>query len=220
MGLVGDLSGARVRDELVAILSEERVGGALARIAGIGLAGALHPAIECGEPAVALVERLDAARNRYAPDLAAWRGRLGAMARAIPGDELDAWLERLRVRRRDARVVAAAAVVPPRLQSPLERAEEPARVAELLAAQPVEVALMVLAGGGRAAEQAEIYLERLRAVRLDIDGDTLRQQFGMQESPLIGEVLAELLRRRRNGELGGREQQLEAARELLAEVAG
>ena len=220
MGLVGDLSGARVRDELVAILSEERVGGALERIAAIGLAGALHPALDCGEPAVELVQRLDAARRRYAPDLPPWRGRLAAMARAIPGDELDAWLERLRVRRRDARVVAAAAVVPLRLQAPLERAEEPARVAELLAAQPVEVALMVLAGGGRAAEQAELYLERLRAVALDIDGDTLRQQFGMPESPLIGEVLAELLRRRRNGDLGGREQQLEAARELLTEVAG
>jgi hypothetical protein len=92
-------------------------------------------------------------------------------------------------------------------------------VAELLAAQPLEVALMVLAGGGRAAEQAELYLERLRLVDLDIDGDTLRQEFGMAESPLIGEVLAELLRRRRNGQLGDRTQQLEAARELLAEVA-
>jgi tRNA nucleotidyltransferase (CCA-adding enzyme) len=219
MGLVGDLSGARVRDELIAILSERRVGGALRRISQIGLGRALHPALECGDEAVGLVERLDAARHRYAPELPAWRGRLAAMARDIPGDELDAWLERLRVRRRDARAVAAAAVLPPRLQAPLERAEEPARVAELLAAQPLEVALMVLAGGGRAAEQAELYLERLRQIDLDIDGDTLRQEFGMAESPLIGEVLAELLRRRRNGQLGDRTQQLEAARELLAEVA-
>ena len=51
-------------------------------------------------------------------------------------------------------------------------------------------------------------------------GDTLREQLGLAESPQVGALLAELLRRRRNGELGGREEQLEAARELLAEVAG
>ncbi|HEY0388351.1 MAG TPA: CBS domain-containing protein [Gaiellales bacterium] len=219
MGLVGDLSGARVRDELVAILSEHEVSRALHRISQIALGRALHPALDCGEEADRLVERFDAARRRHAPEQPAWRGRLAVLARGMPGDELDAWLERLRVRRRDARVVAAAAVVPPRLQGPLERTEEPARIAELLAAQPVEVALVMLAGGGAAGERAELYLERLRQVTLDIDGDTLREQFGMAESPQIGRVLAELLRRRRNGELGGRDQQLDAARELLAEVA-
>jgi tRNA nucleotidyltransferase (CCA-adding enzyme) len=220
MGLVGDLSGARVRDELLAILGEQQPGGALRRIDQLGLARAVHPALDCGPASRPLVERLDAARLRHAPELPAWRGRLAAIARAIPGDELDAWLERLRVRRRDARVVAAAAVVPPRLEAPLAEAGEPARVAELLSPHPAEVALMVVASGAAAAAQAQLYLERLRELRLDIDGDTLREQLGMPESPRVGELLAELLRRRRNGELGGRDQQLEAARELLAEVAG
>ncbi|HEY5629137.1 MAG TPA: hypothetical protein VIR16_06470, partial [Candidatus Limnocylindrales bacterium] len=73
---------------------------------------------------------------------------------------------------------------------------------------------------GAGAAAAELYLSTLRELRLDIDGDVLRQELGMPESPQVGAMLAELLRRRRNGELGGREQQLEAARELLAEVAG
>jgi hypothetical protein len=169
---------------------------------------------------VHLVECLDRARRRHAPELPAWRGRLAAIARGIPGGELDEWLERLRVRRRDARVVASAAVVPPRLAGALAETAEPARIAELLAPHPAEVALMVVALEGPAAESAELYLAQLRDLRLDIDGDTLREQLGMPESPQVGALLAELLRRRRNGELGGREEQLEAARELLAEVAG
>jgi tRNA nucleotidyltransferase (CCA-adding enzyme) len=220
MGLVGDLSGARVRDELLAMLDENEVSGALRRVEQIGLARAVHPALDCGPASEQLVQRLDEARHRHAPELPPWRGRLAVIARAIPGDELDAWLERLRVRRRDARVVAAAAVVPPRLELPLAGAGEPARVAELLSPHPAEVALIVVAAGGAASAQAELYLEHLRELRLDIDGDTLREQLGVPESPQIGELLAELLRRRRNGELGGRDQQLEAARELLAEVAG
>ena len=115
MGLVGDLSGARVRDELVAILSESEVSRALGRLDELGLARAVHPALDCGPRVVALVTRIDAVRARHTPELPAWRIRLAALSGAIPADELATWLERLRVRRRDARIVGAAAVIPPRL---------------------------------------------------------------------------------------------------------
>jgi tRNA nucleotidyltransferase (CCA-adding enzyme) len=220
MGLVGDLSGARVRDELVAILSEAEVSHALRRLDELGLAREVHPALDCGPEVVELVTRIDAVRARHLPELPAWRIRLAALSGAIPGDELEAWMERLRVRRRDARIVAAAAVIAPRLLEPLEAATEPAQIADLLASHPDEVAVMVAAGDGPAAAAAELYLDRLREVRLDIDGGTLRDELGMEESPRVGELLGELLRRRRNGELGDREQQIAAARELLSEVTG
>ncbi len=220
IGLVGDLSGARVRDELIAILSEVEVSRSLGRLDQLGLARAVHPALDCGPQAVAKVTSVDAVRARHAATLPAWRMRLAALSESIPADELEAWLERLRVRRRDARVVASAAVIAPRLVEPLESASEPAQVAELLASHPDEVAVMLAAGEGAAAAAAELYLDSLRDVRLEIDGDTLRDELGMAESPQVGELLAELLRRRRNGRLGGREQQIAAARELLAEVTG
>ena len=52
-------------------------------------------------------------------------------------------------------------------------------------------------------------------MRLEIGGADL-VSMGMPESPLIGEVLAELRRRKLNGELEGRESELAAARELVA----
>jgi hypothetical protein len=59
------------------------------------------------------------------------------------------------------------------------------------------------------------YLDELRHVRLEIDGADL-DALGLHESPLVGEVLGELLRRRLDGELGpGREVELSAARELV-----
>jgi tRNA nucleotidyltransferase (CCA-adding enzyme) len=220
MGLVGDLSGARVRDELVALLDEAEAGGSLERLAEIRLTRAVHPALDAGAESVELVRRADELRARLTPGLPRWRVRLAVITRRIPGDELVGWLERLRVRRRDAQVVAAAAVVPPRLATPLAEATEPAQIAELLAAHPDEVALMCAAGGGPAAGAAVEYLERLRDVSLDVDGTTLREELGLPESPRVGALLAELLRRRRNGELGGREEQIAAARELVSEVPG
>ena len=58
------------------------------------------------------------------------------------------------------------------------------------------------------------YFERLAEIRLEITGADLAQ-LGLGESPRVGEILAELRRRKLNGELDGRESELEAARELI-----
>jgi hypothetical protein len=50
---------------------------------------------------------------------------------------------------------------------------------------------------------------------LEVDGSDLAE-LGLAESPRVGEILAELRRRKLNGELDGRESELAAARELLA----
>jgi hypothetical protein len=59
------------------------------------------------------------------------------------------------------------------------------------------------------------YFSRLRDVRLDIGGQDLAR-LGLSESPRVGEVLAEIRRRKLNGQIDGRESELEAARELIA----
>ena len=42
-------------------------------------------------------------------------------------------------------------------------------------------------------------------------------ELGLDESPRVGEILAELRRRKLNGELDGRDSELAAARELIAQ---
>jgi hypothetical protein len=58
------------------------------------------------------------------------------------------------------------------------------------------------------------YFEVLRHVRLDVAGAELAE-LGLGESPRVGEILGELRRRKLDGELDGREQELAAARELI-----
>jgi hypothetical protein len=59
------------------------------------------------------------------------------------------------------------------------------------------------------------YFARLRDVRLEIGGRELAE-LGLAESPRVGEILAEIRRRKLNGELEGRDEELEAARELVS----
>ncbi len=61
----------------------------------------------------------------------------------------------------------------------------------------------------------EDYFRRLRGVRLEITGNDVAE-LGLAESPRVGEVLAEVRRRKLNGELDGRESELAAARELIS----
>ena len=60
------------------------------------------------------------------------------------------------------------------------------------------------------------YFARLRDVRLEITGADLIA-LGLDESPRVGHVLAEVRRRKLNGELDGRDEELAAARKLVEE---
>ena len=66
-------------------------------------------------------------------------------------------------------------------------------------------------------EPLHAYFRDLRRVHLDIGGAELAE-LGLDESPRVGEVLAELRRRKLNGELDGRESELAAARELIRQA--
>lgn len=215
MGLVHDLSGARVRTELIAILEDAHPGRGILRLGELGAATAIDPALAADADTVALLERLRALASALAPDVPAWRLGLAALARRLAPDEAYALSERLKIRRRDADAVAAAVGVAPRLARALRGRQEatPAEVVALVEPYPLDVALVAL--GLEELPALRDYLASWREVRLAVTGADLAD-LGLAESPAVGEVLAELRRRKLNGELDGREAEIAAARELIA----
>jgi len=213
MGLVGDLSSARLRDELVALLEEGEVEHSILRLAELGADRAIHPHLAADAEGVRLFARLRELRDRYGLAVPSWRLGLASLARKLPSDEAYDWLERLKVRRRDADAIAAAITVGPRLVERLRGATDPAEVVALADRYAPDVPLFALAL--RDLPQLRAYFERLRDVRLEVSGADLAE-LGLEESPRVGEVLAELRRRKLNGELDGRDSELAAAKELIA----
>jgi tRNA nucleotidyltransferase (CCA-adding enzyme) len=213
MGLVGDLSSARLREELIALLEEGEVDHSILRLAELGADRAIHPHLAADEEAVALLARLTELRDRYGLAIPAWRLGLAALARRLPPDEVYEWLQRLKVRRRDAEQIAAAVTVGPRLVERLQKGAEPAEVVAL--AEPFAPDAPLFALGLADLEPLQEYFQRLRDVELEVSGTDLAE-LGLGESPRVGEVLAELRRRKLNGELDGRDSELAAARELIA----
>jgi tRNA nucleotidyltransferase (CCA-adding enzyme) len=216
MGLVGELSSARMRDELVLLLSERDVGHAILRLSELGLAGSIHPHLAADAETAALIERVDAIHDRFLPDGERWRVRLAVLARRLPAEELFDWFLALKLRRRDAERIADAVALSPRLLAQLETVTEAAEAQRLIAPHDPEGAILALAAAspGAASAWLERYFDELRAVELEISGGDLAA-LGLAESPRVGEVLDELLRRKLNGELDGRGAELDAARKLI-----
>jgi tRNA nucleotidyltransferase (CCA-adding enzyme) len=214
MGLVGDLSSERLRDELELLLSEGEVEHAVLRLAELGAATAIHPHLAADAQSVHLIRRGRQLAAEYGLGVPSWRIGVAALARRLPPDEVYGWLERLKMRRRDVEQIAHAVTVGPRVVERLRN--EQLTAAEVVAlAEPYfpDTPLFALALEDLPALRR--YFSDLRGIRLEVTGADLAD-LGLAESPRVGEVLAELKRLKLNGELDGRESELAAARELIA----
>jgi tRNA nucleotidyltransferase (CCA-adding enzyme) len=212
-GLVGELSGARLRDELVALLAEKEIEHSILRLAELGADRAIQPHLAADEEAVGLVRRLRELKDELHVEAPDWRLRLAVLARRIPAAEIGEWLDRLKLRRRDAEQIDSAVTAAPRLVERLGGGTvDPAEVVALAEPHAPDAPLLALAVADLPALRD--YFTRLRNVRLDIDGTDLAA-LGLAESPKVGEVLQELRRRKLRGELDGRDAELAAARELI-----
>jgi tRNA nucleotidyltransferase (CCA-adding enzyme) len=217
MRLVGDLSSARLRDELLDLLAEGNVRAALGRMSELGLDRALHPRLDA-HAAADLVESADAAMQG---PLAAARQplvRLACLCAGLSGHEVYEWLGRLKIRRRDQDVVAGAVTLAPQIADRLaaDQAPAPSQVHHLLEGQPLEVLVMAVVRARdpqRVAERLHAYLERGCGVRLEITGDDLKAA-GVPESPRIGAALKETLSLKLDGFVSGRDEELATALRL------
>ncbi|HKB20411.1 MAG TPA: hypothetical protein VKC65_05300 [Gaiellaceae bacterium] len=212
-GHVGDLSGARLRDELEALLSEGDVSHAIPRLAELGAEKEVHPHVLADEETVRLFDRLRELNKQYRLGVPPWRLGLAALGRNLPRQEIGPWLRGLKLRRRDGELIAAAIEQGPEIAEQVGRDSlAPADVVALAEPRAPDAPLFALAR----TDSAELhdYFNRLRHINLEITGADVAE-LGLGESPRVGEILAEVRRRRLNGELDGRESELAAARELV-----
>jgi tRNA nucleotidyltransferase (CCA-adding enzyme) len=214
-GLIAGLSGARLRDELVLLLEEDTtIDHSLERLRELGLAGEILPGLAADTETAAIVHRARRLADEIGLGVPEWRIGLAALGRHVHGPALRAWLERLRVRRRDAELIAGAVTVAPKLVDAAQNDAAPSELAALAEPAFPDAPLLALALDDLQALRR--FVTELRHVRLEITGADLAA-LGLPESPRVGDILGELRRRKLDGELeGGREAELAAAKGLIA----
>jgi tRNA nucleotidyltransferase (CCA-adding enzyme) len=202
-GALRSVSGARVRDELMDLLGELEVPGAVERMHELGVDRALHPALEA-DPQLVASAALGAVTIGADRALSA----LAALCSESPGKLVD-WVADLNLQAGERDRVLRAARVAPLLALELRRELSASELYELLTSEPLEALALALAMRAP-AEPVLRYVSELRHVGLEIDGEDLLAE-GIPESPSVGRALQETLRRKLDGELAGRTEELEAA---------
>ncbi len=200
------VSGPRVRDELLDLLTEAEVAEAVARLADLGLDRALHPALEADATtaAGAALGALDTGADRVLAVLAALVSR--------SPEQVAPWIDRLGLRATVRDRVMRAGQSGPALVEALAVERSPSQLHELLRGEPAEALAVALALGAPATPVLR-YVADLREIRLEVTGAELVEA-GIPESPALGRALEETLRRKLDGEVSGHEAELRLALEL------
>ena len=209
-----DLTPARLTAELEALFDEPDAPPGIARLGELGVDRALHEGLRTDDECAEIFARALRLVDAYELAVPSWRIGLEVAARALSTTEISDWVTRLELRRRDADLVIGAVANAHPIVERL-RAARPtcAEIVEIASVFDPDAALLALATSD--APALRDYFERLRGVRLEIGGRELAG-LGLAESPRVGEILAEIRRRKLNGELAGRDEELAAARELVS----
>jgi tRNA nucleotidyltransferase (CCA-adding enzyme) len=206
------VSGARIRDELMDLLRQTDAPTGIERLRELEIHSALHPKLDPDPELVA-----SAALGAFA--IGADRGvaALAALVESAP-EELDLWLADLNLLADERDAASRAARVAPRIATALrEREHTPSDLRALLGKEPLEALALALAL--RAPSDAVLrWVTDLRGIGLEISGADLLAA-GVPEGPDIGRALEETLRRKLDGLVSGRDEELETALLLAREPA-
>jgi tRNA nucleotidyltransferase (CCA-adding enzyme) len=201
------VSGARVRDELMDLLGEPDAPSGVERMHELGIDRALHTALEADSELVA-----SAALGAVALGADRALAGLAALTAEAPR-RLDLWVADLNLNAWERDAVSRAARVAPRLVTELrERDHLPSELRDLLGRETL-IALSLALAMGAPSEPVLRWVAELSEVRLEISGTDLLDA-GVPEGPALGRALEETLRRKLDGLVAGREEELETALEL------
>jgi tRNA nucleotidyltransferase (CCA-adding enzyme) len=223
-GALDTVSPARIGAELRLALAEPDPIAALESLAQLGVLTALHQELML-ESAVAR-----AALDVLPPPPDAWPDVLLLAALLLPAHTFDTtdYETRLRVLLDGWEIPAAererivhSAILAPRLAARLKRAQKPSEIYDVAHGEPLEAVALVAAlaeargdGSDLAAVAARLWLAALRLIELEINGSDLLAA-GVASGPDVGRRLRGALMRKLDGELSGREAELQAALEDL-----
>jgi tRNA nucleotidyltransferase (CCA-adding enzyme) len=225
MGLLEELSGARLREELLAMLDEADPGSPLQRLETLGALRALLPTGVVAHEAVADVRAVLVSLEKMPRRAGRPPRRVTSLLVALAGRgapaAVDRWVERLRVGREAGVAAREASLRSPALLRALDRVG-PVRDSHLHAMldplTPESLVYVRALGSGRVRERVDRFAGTLSHVRLEVSGDDLIAM-GVEPSAAFSDILSRIRARRLDGAVAGRKAELDELRRL-AQRAG
>jgi tRNA nucleotidyltransferase (CCA-adding enzyme) len=231
MEFVGELTGSRIREELVDILSEPCAVRAIKRLDEIGALGRLHPGLACDLRMERRFKRLDRHLPAFlslqasvpltdgasiAPPFLKWITYLAALLQGWDED-IEAWGVQMRLKRNDLGKLKDCLGMAKDLAVTIKKegAAKPSRLHRLLAPLPAEARAYLYAQGGEAIRSVmAVYYGRIEEGGFALSGKDL-EVMGLEPSHRYTRILNEVMEAVLDGEVKGRKAQLALAKRLV-----
>ncbi len=219
MDIVSNLTGVRIRDELIYILNEEKPYSAIKRLyelgalAKIGIESSIDRAFM--EAARKVLRSQDQMRPFTGEKVKKWRLLLVLLFENRSTSVIEKWCTKMKIRKKDAAVIIEARN---HLNNARKELRDPVKdnymfYCTVRKYRP-ELQIIVHSWGLEYKKNIRKYLTKLSAVKLDINGKDLKDM-GYKPSYKFKEVLERVFALKLNGKISGRKSQLQKAEELM-----
>ncbi|MFQ5866511.1 MAG: DHHA1 domain-containing protein [bacterium] len=194
------LSKERIREEIIAILSEPEPRKAILRLGKFGILKSIHPKIRLSQEMEKDLERVKAIFFKFAPHLREdtverWIVHFLILVQKLSTREVKNLCKNFRFSREQGKRINRRREIPSEIVGKLKESElKPSSIYRTLKGLPIEALLfIVLKARSRLVERrAYQYLTRMRKVRIHTTGDKLKKM-GYKEGPIFKKILEELL---------------------------
>ncbi len=219
MGIVSRVSGVRIRDELIHIMSEEKPFNAIKRLQDLGALSKIGIMVRNGKD---YKEDMEKALNSLCKldqydrgKILKWRLLMAIMLKDKTARSIELWCLKLKIRKKDMFLIKDTVTNMPKVKKALkdEFSNEYSLYNELRQ-YPVELLAICHSWSGGYAKNIKKYYKRLVHVKLEISGEDLKDM-GYSPSPVFKKVLQRVYRMKFNKKVSGREEELIAAGILM-----
>jgi len=222
MEIVGKLTNARVRDELIDIFMEPipLPFHAIEGLQDLGALHILHPDLAITAAMQGrfrmLESHLKEAWDLIGPDHKPWLPGMGALLGDLPSNEVRKWCNQMRFKRVDTdTIMQCHDSVPDVIESLMHGENLPSRVVTLLDPLNNEaLAYLYVLGGPGIRAAVESFIRRWKHMTIDIGGEDLATM-GLMPSPAYGEILHRVREDLLDGKVSNRAQELELVADLI-----
>jgi len=218
MDIVSRLTGVRIRDELIYILSEEKPFNAMNRLYGLGALFRIGINIEMDKDFSSRMRKsLNSLKRIKALDggeVREWRLLLAMLLGNKTARGIESWCLRMKIRKKDMNVIKNTVTGLSRARKGLGETISDKVLYGRIRKYPGELLAICYSWGGQYLKNIRRYYTRLSRISLEIGGEDLKQM-GYRPSPAFKKVLDRIFYMKLDGKVSGRKQELEAASRLI-----
>jgi len=224
MDIVSRLTGVRIRDELIYILSEDKPFNAIKRLYDLGALSKIGISREIGSRFTADMRKaVNSLRNlvsQQGEPALEWRLLLAMMLQGKSARNIQSWCLRMKIRKKDMLVIKNTAVNIAKAEKGLkEEIRDNYKLYNKLKRYTPELLAICHSRGGIYASNIRRYYRSVAHAKLEISGEDLKKM-GYRPSPVFKKVMDRVFKAKLNGKVSGRDEELAAARKIITAYAG